>query len=190
MNKYERKFNSNDYLPKRFGLKYNPPQIVMEYLTPSTGKLYHHKIKLYKLKSDSNLQEVMKEVYEKHYHYLDAKKIQPNQIVSKKIYNLFLELVEKLKSNLKRCESLTDSKTKEIISQEKDLKSSIEIDELEEDDDYYKFFDYDKEDLNRLSAEDLKTRKDAMEKLYQKNAVLPGDDGFQFDVRVCYIFYF
>lgn len=27
MNKFEKKFNSNDYVPKRFGLKYAPPQI-------------------------------------------------------------------------------------------------------------------------------------------------------------------
>jgi centrosomal protein CEP19 len=82
MNKHERKFNSNDFTPRRFGLKYNPAQIVLEYLVPSNGKLYHHKIKLYKLKQDSNLQEVMKEIYDKHYMYLDNKKIRPTQIVS------------------------------------------------------------------------------------------------------------
>lgn len=27
MNKFEKKFNANDFQPKRFGLKYNPPQI-------------------------------------------------------------------------------------------------------------------------------------------------------------------
>ena len=46
------KFNINDYTPKRFGLNYNPPQIVLEYLTPSTGKLYHHKMRIHKLNPD------------------------------------------------------------------------------------------------------------------------------------------
>ena len=82
MNKQDKKFNSIDYTPRRFGLKYNPPQIVLEYLVPSCGKLYHHKIKLNKLKPESNLQEVMKEIYDKHYMYLDNKKIRPTQIVS------------------------------------------------------------------------------------------------------------
>ena len=27
MNKFEKKFSANDFQPKRFGLKYNPPQI-------------------------------------------------------------------------------------------------------------------------------------------------------------------
>ena len=40
--------NPLDYIPKRFGLAYNPPQIVVEYQKPSSGKLYHHKIKLQK----------------------------------------------------------------------------------------------------------------------------------------------
>lgn len=88
MSKPKRKFDSTDYLPKRFGLKYNPSQIIIEYLVPSTGKLYHHKIKLPKLKFDSNIQEVMKEVYEKHFLYLDSKKINPNQIASKNLFNM------------------------------------------------------------------------------------------------------
>ena len=83
MNKCDRKINPNDYLPKRFGLKYNPPQIILEYLIPSTGKLYHHKIKLNKLQYESDINEVMRGLYDKHMIYLDAKKIKPTQILSK-----------------------------------------------------------------------------------------------------------
>jgi len=91
-------FNNNDYMPKRFGLNFSPPQIsnyslliiyyfilVLEYLVQSTGKLYHHKIKIHKLSSESNIQEIMKEVYEKNYLYLDSKKVNPEQILSIKI---------------------------------------------------------------------------------------------------------
>jgi centrosomal protein CEP19 len=165
MNKAEKKFNSSDYAPKRFGLKYNPPQIVIEYLVPSTGKLYHHKIKI--KKSEAPLQEIVKEIYEKHYPYLDNKKINPTQVV---------RLLEKL-LNSKNNET---QKSKEEKKQEK-----VDINELEdEDDDYYKFFDYENEDLNKLNDEELKKRKDQMEKLYEKNKVNPGDENYVFDVRV------
>ena len=82
-----------NYLPKRFGLRYNPPSIgnyciisVIEYQIPTSGKLYHHKIRINKLKSDSSIQEIMKEIYEKHFLYLDNKKIKPDQIVSRIIF--------------------------------------------------------------------------------------------------------
>jgi centrosomal protein CEP19 len=82
MNKCERKISPNDYNPKRFGLKYNPPQIIIEYLTPSTGKLYHHKMKINRLQHESDINQIMNEIYEKHMIYLDARKIKPTQILS------------------------------------------------------------------------------------------------------------
>ncbi len=175
MNKPDKKFNPNDYQPKRFGLKYIPPQIVIEYLVPSSGKLYHHKIRLNNLKNDSNLQDVIKEIYEKHYVYLDNKKINPSQIV---------KLVEKL-SNVK---NKHEEKNVTINKQHENKK--VEINEIDdEEDDYYKFFDYENENLNKLDNEQLNKRKDAMEKLYNKNAVLPGDENFIFDVRVIYFLF-
>lgn len=196
MNKIEKKFNQNDYTPKRFGLKYNPPQIVVEYLTPSTGKLYHHKIRLGKFKPETNLQEVVKEIYEKHYMYLDNKKVNPAQIV---------RLIEKLKDKRKASGANSynsyDDKSREKENLKIDPKNipddkessqkqttspnKVDINELDdEEEDYYKFFDYENEDLNKLDTSELKKRKDQMEKLYEKNAVLPGDEKFVFDVRV------
>ncbi len=61
--------------------------------------------------------------------------------------------------------------------------------DYEDEEDYYKFYDYQNEDLNQLEVDELKRRKDEMDKLYQKNAVLPGDQNFQYDVRV-YIYLF
>jgi hypothetical protein len=195
MKNSDKKFNANDYTPRRFGLKYSPPQIVLEYVVPSRGKLYHHKIKLPKLKDDSQLTDVMKEIYEKHFIYLDNKKINPNQI---------LKLVEKLKSNIKPQQISSVSKENDNISPNKSsgdikkindktkpveqLTKSVEINELEDDndeDDYYKFdYDYENEDLNKLNSEELKKKKQQMEKLYEKNAITPNDDNFVFDVRV------
>jgi len=192
MNKIERKFNHNDYQPKRFGLKYNRPGIILEYLVPSSGKLYHHKIKLNNLKTDSNIAEVMKEVYEKHYQYLDNKKISPNQIlklVERLKMNLKYQDSQNVKSNLiygKNSEEDKNSLSPESKNQIESKNSKVVINELEdeEDEDYYKFYDYEKEDLNKLNLDELKMRKEEMEVLYKKNAVLPGDDNFVFDVRV------
>eukprot|EP00357_Protocruzia_adherens_P036235 CAMPEP_0114988188 /NCGR_PEP_ID=MMETSP0216-20121206/9452_1 /TAXON_ID=223996 /ORGANISM="Protocruzia adherens, Strain Boccale" /LENGTH=191 /DNA_ID=CAMNT_0002350925 /DNA_START=237 /DNA_END=812 /DNA_ORIENTATION=+ len=46
--------------------------------------------------------------------------------------------------------------------------------------------DYATYDLNKLGNEELKWHKDRMEKLYERNAKKPGDDGFEYDVRVEY----
>ena len=42
----QNKLSDNEYFPKRFGLQYDPPVIVLEYLLKNLGKLYHHKIKV------------------------------------------------------------------------------------------------------------------------------------------------
>ena len=135
----------------------------------------------------------MKEIYEKHYTYLDNKKISPNQI---------LKLVERLKMNLKHQESNNfkanlsennanakeekNSFSAENKNKNESKNSKVEINQLEdeEDEDYYKFYDYENEDLNKLNLDELKSRKDEMDVLYKKNAVLPGADNFVFDVRV------
>ena len=93
-------FNSNDYIPKRFGLNYSPPQIIIEYLAPSTGKLYHHKMRLHKFTKEKSNAEVMKELYERHQVYLDKKKVSSEQL---------LKLIERLKQNF------VPRKKKEII---------------------------------------------------------------------------
>ena len=86
-------FNSNDYIPKRFGLNYSPPQIIIEYLAPSTGKLYHHKMRLHKFNKEKNNAEIIKELYERHQVYLDKKKVSSEQL---------LKLIERLKQNFSR----------------------------------------------------------------------------------------
>jgi centrosomal protein CEP19 len=55
-----------DFEPKRFALNYNPPMIVLEYLVPSTGKLYHHKMKLRHLTGKSTVPECIKYLEKRH----------------------------------------------------------------------------------------------------------------------------
>ncbi|KAL4492985.1 hypothetical protein ABPG72_020764 [Tetrahymena utriculariae] len=81
------KLNPQDYIAKRFGLKYDPPQIILEYLVPSTGKLYHHKIKLDFMSSDSNVSDVQDIIQKKHHTYFTNNKITTQQ-VEKLIYKM------------------------------------------------------------------------------------------------------
>ena len=109
-------FNSNDYIPKRFGLNYSPPQIIIEYLAPSTGKLYHHKMRLHKFKKEKNNAEIIKELYEKHQVYLDKKKISSEQLV---------RLIERLKQNFVPIKKKSENKKEEEKNQENKQKYEI-----------------------------------------------------------------
>ncbi len=100
---HHKAFNSNDYIPKRFGLNYAPPQIIIEYLAPSTGKLYHHKMRLHKFTKEKNNAEIMKELYERHQIYLDKKKVSSEQL---------LRLIERLKQNFVPKRKKTDNQAK------------------------------------------------------------------------------
>jgi centrosomal protein CEP19 len=64
-----------DYQPKRFGLQYNPPMIVLEYLVPSTGKLYHHKMRLHRLTASADPQPFLEYLKNRHSVYLSHTKI-------------------------------------------------------------------------------------------------------------------
>jgi len=75
------KVEANDYVPKRFGLKYNPPTIIVEYLVPSSGKLYHHKLKMPHLKGDSDSTAVLDALKTKHSQYFVGNKIADNQMI-------------------------------------------------------------------------------------------------------------
>ena len=109
-------FNSNDYIPKRFGLNYSPPQIIIEYLAPSTGKLYHHKMRLHKFKKEKNNAEIIKELYERHQVYLDKKKISSEQLV---------RLIERLKQNFVPKKKKSENKKEEEKNQENKQKYEI-----------------------------------------------------------------
>jgi len=193
MSKQEQKhhhiFNINDFIPKRFGLNYNPPQIILEYLTPSTGKLYHHKMRIHKLKKDKPTADIMKELYDKHNQYLDKKKVNPKQIE---------KLIEKVKANFidKR---KTNNNNKNVIDEKKDVNAAVveekkisvekkkekkEDDELTEEEEEYNDFDEDfEEDLNKLDTSTLNKKKIEMDVEFEKNNIKKGDVDFQYDVR-------
>ena len=116
-------FNSNDYIPKRFGLNYSPPQIIIEYLAPSTGKLYHHKMRLHKFTKDKSNAEVMKELYERHQVYLDKKKVSSEQL---------LKLIERLKQNFVPRKKKGENQAK-IPEKKKEEKKEVEKKEVKKE---------------------------------------------------------
>ncbi|CAD7943341.1 unnamed protein product [Amoebophrya sp. A120] len=69
-------------VPKRFGLKYDPPQVVLEYLDPSSGKLFHRVMGLSKLKPDTDPVKVALKLKEKNEEYLSDDKVAIEQLVS------------------------------------------------------------------------------------------------------------
>lgn len=71
----------SDFAPKRFALKYEPiPMIVLEYLVPSTGKLYHHKMKLRQITGDSDPEEMLQYLEKRHPLYFLQRKLSKPQI--------------------------------------------------------------------------------------------------------------
>ena len=64
---------------------------VLEYLVPSTGKLYHHKMKMRSLGGDSNVDEVMTYLEKRHPLYFVDRKLSKEQVsdlVKKLIFKL------------------------------------------------------------------------------------------------------
>lgn len=54
--------------------------IVLEYLVPSTGKLYHHKMRLRMLTGDSDVEEMLSYLEKRHPLYFVNRKLSKDQI--------------------------------------------------------------------------------------------------------------
>ena len=124
-------FEQNDYEPKRFGISYSPPQIVVEYNKPSKNKLYHHKIKIKNLTNESKISDIVDDIYKKHGAYLNNKQVNKVKII---------QLIEKLRQ-------------KYLEQQEFDEKVKSETKAKKTVNDYKKDFNLD-ENLNLLSKEE------------------------------------
>eukprot|EP00929_Paragymnodinium_shiwhaense_P016400 TRINITY_DN124713_c0_g1_i1.p1 TRINITY_DN124713_c0_g1~~TRINITY_DN124713_c0_g1_i1.p1 ORF type:complete len:260 (+),score=82.48 TRINITY_DN124713_c0_g1_i1:129-908(+) len=80
-----------DICPKRFGLNYDPPSIVLEYLQLSTGKLFHRHIGLRRLRASSDPARVAEKLRAKNQSLLAEDKVSFEQIVT---------LISKLQASL------------------------------------------------------------------------------------------
>jgi centrosomal protein CEP19 len=88
--------------------------VVLEYLVPSTGKLYHHKMKLRQLKGDTKTEEVIDYLRKRHPLYFIADKISPEQIT---------DLIERLKYKIKQLESAKQPVSDIVGTKRSDLNS-------------------------------------------------------------------
>lgn len=64
--------------------------VVIEYLIPSSGKLYHHKMKVLGLKKTSDNDEIIDALREKHSPYFATNKISDEQLSSTFTLKLFV----------------------------------------------------------------------------------------------------
>eukprot|EP01022_Parablepharisma_sp_SALTPOND_P033004 TRINITY_DN88025_c1_g1_i1.p4 TRINITY_DN88025_c1_g1~~TRINITY_DN88025_c1_g1_i1.p4 ORF type:complete len:198 (+),score=31.81 TRINITY_DN88025_c1_g1_i1:2250-2843(+) len=148
---------SSDYVPKRFGLKFGtPPTIVLEYLVPSSGKLFHHKMKLRHVQQDSNIEGVVGELMKKHEIYLKSSRISKAQIT---------ELVTKLIARLKK-----EGAAGKPQGVDKENGGTKKV-------------DYDKTDLNKLDDNELAAHKKAMDQVFYKHYKDPKSKDFVYDLE-------
>ena len=82
----------SDFYPKRFALDFNIPAIVLEYLTPSTGQLYLHEMKLVWLNETSTIQETVDFILNAHPLYFVQDIIKTEQLEG-----LIQRLIDRLK---------------------------------------------------------------------------------------------
>ncbi len=76
---------------------------MLEYLVPSTGKLYHHKMKLRQLKPESDTTEMLEYLKKRHPLYFTTDKLNPTQIA---------DLINRLKFRLKQNSETAKAKSK------------------------------------------------------------------------------
>eukprot|EP00397_Hematodinium_sp_SG-2012_P026683 GEMP01027982.1.p1 GENE.GEMP01027982.1~~GEMP01027982.1.p1 ORF type:complete len:159 (+),score=43.51 GEMP01027982.1:50-526(+) len=112
--------NIDDLKPKRFGLKFNPPTLILEYLVPSTGKLFHRRmsLKAARLKK-MDPHRVAEKLKEKNPVYLADDKIRFDQVV---------DLITKLRNQLHpEEETRSVNKSNDLGSLDLNKLSTVEV---------------------------------------------------------------
>lgn len=82
------KFSPNDYMPRRLAINYQPPMIILEYKTKSTGKLYHRRMKIQSWSEDTDPHKVLECIKKRYSKYFANGEIKDEQLV---------RMIEKLK---------------------------------------------------------------------------------------------
>lgn len=82
------RFSADDYEPRRLALNYQPPMIILEYKTKSTGKLYHRRMKIQTWNEKTEPVKVLECIKKRYGKYFANGKIKDDQL---------LRIIEKLK---------------------------------------------------------------------------------------------
>lgn len=86
---------------------------VLEYLVPSTGKLYHHKMKMRRLTGNSTVKEALTYLHKRHPLYFVTNKINEEQVV-----DLIKRLIYRLKMKDEMANSTKEEEKKPVAKQE------------------------------------------------------------------------
>lgn len=195
-----------DVSPKRFGLNYDPPSIILEYLQVSTGKLFHRQITLKRLRASTDPVRVAERLRQKNKTLLAEDKVSFDQIVT---------LVSKLQIGLGAGKAAGFSPAGGLFKASSPLTSSNGASAtapgvagavgLEAANVVNAAVAREEEgpstsapgspsaqapalelDLNELGDEELAQHKARMDVMFFKNQKKPTDDGFVYDVQVDY----
>lgn len=144
------------FTPRKCGVKFDPPTLVVYYEVKSTGKLHKRSMPIRRLKKDSSIPDVVADLKESSSHgkYLE-------NISHKQLENLLTMIQDKMNGN-------DPIQLKDSTLQ---LKSSPNNSDQEED-------------LNKLDDYELDKRKAEMDKDFEKNRIKPGDEDFVYDKEV------
>eukprot|EP00927_Polykrikos_kofoidii_P079874 TRINITY_DN76703_c0_g1_i1.p1 TRINITY_DN76703_c0_g1~~TRINITY_DN76703_c0_g1_i1.p1 ORF type:complete len:255 (-),score=69.38 TRINITY_DN76703_c0_g1_i1:66-830(-) len=74
--------DEEEIAPKRFGLTFDPPAILLEYMEMKTGKLFHRRIGMKRLQATANPARIAEMLRKKNIPLLDEDKVSFEQIVS------------------------------------------------------------------------------------------------------------
>lgn len=153
-----------DVCPKRFGLNYDPPSIILEYSQISTGKLFHRRIGLRRLRVSSDPARVAEKLRQKNRALLAEDRVSFDQIVS---------LVTRLQEDLAHRDTAA-SADKALGGEKVGAAIGNRAERI----------DYHTANLNKLSPEEVLKHKAQMDVVFYKNQKKPGDPDFVYDVQV------
>ncbi|CAK8993538.1 Centrosomal protein of 19 kDa (Cep19) [Durusdinium trenchii] len=140
--------------PRRFGLNYDPPAIILEYLEVSTGKLFHRKVAMKRLRASTDPARIAEKLRQVNRPLLtEDNGVAFEQIVS---------LVKKLQEAMQKYSTMDSSADLSPGSEE---------------------IDYHEANLNKLSDDELARHKARMNSSFLANQMKPGDNGYVYDVR-------
>mmetsp|Transcript_67444 Transcript_67444/g.197225 ORF Transcript_67444/g.197225 Transcript_67444/m.197225 type:complete len:201 (-) Transcript_67444:357-959(-) len=159
-----------DVCPKRFGLNYDPPSIILEYLQVSTGKLFHRRIGLRRLRANSDPARVAEKLRQKNKALLAEDRVSFDQIVS---------LVSRLQEGPSKREKVQGDKAVACKGIDNRVNNVVDIVEHR-----FENVDYHTMNLNKLSPEEVLQHKAKMDIAFYQNQKKPGDADYVYDVQV------
>lgn len=144
------------FTPRKCGVKFDPPTLVVYYEVNLTGKLHKRSMPIRMLRKDSSISDAIDELKKstRHGKYLE-------NISYSQLEKLLTMIQNKMKGLDPNQIMESSSPTLNLL-----LKNNEE------------------EDLNKLDDYELDKRKADMDKEFEKNRVRPGDEDFVYDKEV------